>query len=123
MMRSVVCTADADGLMFCDLRELCGSLGIKQGNATGTTRAIVRESGSFGFKFDSTRCILCGRCVRTMQLQSSDQIGPVCHGRGFDARIGPPSGRTWDDMNESTVQRCVDACPAGAMFIERSAQG
>ena len=102
----------------CELRDLCGSLGIKQGNATGTTRAVIHESGPYGFKFDSTRCILCGRCVRAMQLESNAKIGPAYHGRGFDARIGPPLGRTWDDMDQQTLAICVDACPTGAMFFE-----
>ena len=101
----------------CELRDLCGSLGVKQGNATGTTREIVRESGAYGFKFDSSRCIQCGRCVRTMQQQSSDKIGPTCHGRGFDLRIGAPLGRSWHDMDEETVRICVAACPTGAMCI------
>jgi ferredoxin len=103
----------------CELRDLCGSLGVKQGNATGTTRAIVRESGAFGFKFNSSRCILCGRCVREMQQHPSDKIGPAYHGRGFDARIGPPLGRTWDDMDQETVNACVAVCPTGAMVAEK----
>jgi NADH dehydrogenase/NADH:ubiquinone oxidoreductase subunit G len=53
-----------------------------------------------------------------MQLQSTDKIGPAYHGRGFDARIGAPLGRTWGNMDEQTLAICVDACPTGAMFFE-----
>ncbi len=100
----------------CELRDLCGALTIRQGNATGTTRAILRESGAHGFRFDSSRCILCGRCVRAMQQERPDKIGPAYHGRGFDARIGPPLGRSWNDMDQPTVATCIAACPTGAMW-------
>ena len=101
----------------CELRDLCGELGIKQTDYTGTLREIDRESGPHGFQFDSSRCVLCGRCVRTAQGLGVT-IGPACHGRGFDARIGPPLGRTWDDMDLGTLRACALACPTGAMCIE-----
>lgn len=103
----------------CELRDICGALGVRQGNATGTTRAVARERGAHGFRFDSTRCILCGRCVRATQLLGCDKIAPGFHGRGFDARIAPPLGRTWDDMDDQTLVTCVAACPTGAMCTER----
>ncbi|MFA7172997.1 MAG: 2Fe-2S iron-sulfur cluster-binding protein [Kiritimatiellia bacterium] len=102
----------------CELRDLCGALGVRQGSATGTTRAVAREQGAQGFRFDSTRCILCGRCVRATQLLGSEKIAPAFHGRGFDARIAPPLGRNWDDMEEQTLVACVAACPTGAMYME-----
>ncbi|MDD2599502.1 MAG: 2Fe-2S iron-sulfur cluster-binding protein [Kiritimatiellae bacterium] len=102
----------------CELRDLCGTLGVRQGGATGSTRAVAREQGARGFRFDSTRCILCGRCVRATQLLGSGKIAPGFHGRGFDARIAPPLGRTWDDMEEQTLAACVAACPTGAMWME-----
>jgi len=101
----------------CELRDLCGEIGIKQADYTGTLRKIVREKGPYGFRFDSSRCVLCGRCVRTAQVMET-AIGPACHGRGFDERIGPPLGRTWEDMNIETLTACTEACPTGAMVIE-----
>lgn len=105
----------------CGLRDLCGEFGVKQPDHTGTLRAITRESGPNGFQFDSSRCILCGLCERTAH-QLGAKIGPACHGRGFDARIGPPLGRSWADMDIETLIACADVCPTGAMFFERSAQ-
>ena len=102
----------------CELRDLCGELGIRQTNYTGTIREIFRESGPGGFQFDSSRCILCGRCVRTAQ-NLGVKIGPACHGRGFDARIGPPLGRSWDDIDVETLTACADVCPTGAMVAAR----
>jgi len=100
----------------CELRDLCGELGIKQADYTGTLREIVRETGPHGFQFDSSRCVLCGRCVRTAK-EMDVSIGPACHGRGFDARIGPPLGRTWEDMDLGTLRACAIACPTGAMCM------
>lgn len=101
----------------CLLRDLCGELGAQQLDHTGTQRAIVRESTCKGFHFDSSRCILCGLCERTAQ-KLGVKIGPACHGRGFAARIGPPLGRSWDDMELQTLIACADVCPTGAMVFE-----
>ena len=98
----------------CELRDLCGALAVKQPPYVGTNRHIFREQGPGGFRFDSSRCILCGRCVRAAAELKTD-ISPACHGRGFDARIAPPLGRTWNDMQLETLKVCVDACPTGAM--------
>ncbi len=100
----------------CELRDLCEEFTIIQPAYTGTSRAIHRECGPGGFRFDSSRCVLCNRCVRTAGAMGA-VIGPACHGRGFDARIGPPLGRTWNDIESATLAVCVAACPTGAMAM------
>lgn len=99
----------------CRLRELCEEAGAKQITFQGAPGAILRQQGHDArFRFDTSRCVLCGICVRTAR-QSGEAIGPAFHGRGFGARIGPPLGRAWDDIPQALLAACAAACPTGAM--------
>jgi ferredoxin len=103
----------------CRLRDLCTLSGAKQSTFAGGCGTAVRER-SGRFRFDSSRCVLCGLCVRTSE-QMHASIAPAFHGRGFDARIAPPLGRTWGDVPEPLLAACAAACPTGAMSWEKDA--
>lgn len=103
----------------CRLRERCAEAGAQQTAFAGACASIVREHSTGGFRFDSSRCVLCGLCVRTAEKLGAP-IGPAFHGRGFDARIGPPLGRSWDEVPSPVLQACVAACPTGAMAAARA---
>ena len=98
----------------CRLRELCASADAKQAAFAGEPRPILRQRSRNGFRFDSSRCVLCGLCVRTAQ-KAGASLAPAFHGRGFEAQIGPPHGRTWDDIPEAVLAMVAAVCPTGAM--------
>lgn len=99
----------------CRLRDLCGESGARQAAFPGAPAAVLRQqSRDARFRFDTSRCVLCGICVRTAR-QSGETVGPSFHGRGFGARVGPPLGRTWDDVPQALLAACAAACPTGAM--------
>ncbi len=98
----------------CRLRELCAAADAKQASFGGEARPILRQQSRNGFSFDSSRCVLCGLCVRTAQ-KAGASLAPAFHGRGFEAQIGPPHGRTWDDIPESVLAMAAAVCPTGAM--------
>ena len=100
----------------CRLRELCASADAKQESFAGEPRPILRQRSRNGFRFDSSRCVLCGLCVRTAQ-KAGASLAPAFHGRGFEAQIGPPHGRTWDDIPEAVLARVAAVCPTGAMTV------
>ncbi|MDD4102035.1 MAG: 2Fe-2S iron-sulfur cluster-binding protein [Kiritimatiellae bacterium] len=100
----------------CRLRELCAQVDARQRTFKGASRAVIRRH-SRGFRFDSARCVLCGICVRYAQ-QVGASIAPAFHGRGFNEFIGPPLGRTWDDVPEEILSACAAACPTGAMTFQ-----
>ena len=102
----------------CRLREVCEEVGVKQATfAGGGCSAVVRQQTASGFRFDSSRCVLCGICVRVAQ-QMGASVAPAFHGRGFDALIGPPLGRTWADVPAPVLAACAEACPTGAMCCD-----
>ena len=98
----------------CRLREVCATVGAKQPLPEGACSPIIREQTRTGFCFDASRCILCGLCVRAAKARGVS-LAPACHGRGFEARIGPPLGRTWDDLSEAVLRDSAAICPTGAM--------
>lgn len=100
----------------CRLRALCAQTGARQRTFKGASRPVLRQQ-SRGFSFDSARCVLCGICVRHAR-QSNANIAPAFHGRGFSAFIGPPLGRTWDDVPAELLAGCAAACPTGAMTYQ-----
>ena len=97
----------------CALRTLSGAVQAKQSTYAGGVAALVRADAP-GFHFDSSRCVLCGICVRTAQNMEAS-VGPSFRGRGFDAQIAPPLGRAWHDIPAEVLAACAEACPTGAM--------
>ena len=98
----------------CRLRDLCAATGARQAAFAGERSAIVRDHDGRGFAFDSSRCVLCGICVRTAATMKAS-IAPTFQGRGFGAQITPPLGRTWGDVAPDVLATCAAACPTGAM--------
>jgi len=99
----------------CRLRDLCAEAGAKQTAFAGERSAVVRSEDGRGFAFDSSRCVLCGICVRTAETMGAS-VAPTFRGRGFDAQIAPPLGRTWTDVAPDVLAACAASCPTGAMW-------
>ncbi len=104
----------------CRLREAAEVTGAKQHHG-GRARGVVRERARCGFGFDSSRCVLCGLCVKRA-AQADDACGVAFVGRGFDMRVGLPVGRSWDDVAVDCLRDCAAVCPTGAMTMEKLAQ-
>jgi len=101
----------------CRLRDLCTEAGARQAAFAGERSAVVRDGNGQGFVFDASRCVLCGICVRTAATMGAS-VAPTFRGRGFDARIAPPLGRTWGDVAPEVLAACAASCPTGAMIGE-----
>ena len=98
----------------CRLRDLCTEAGARQATFVGERSAVVRDDNGQGFAFDASRCVLCGICVRTAETMGAS-VAPTFRGRGFDAQIAPPLGRTWGDVAPEVLAVCAASCPTGAM--------
>ena len=98
----------------CRLRDRCAEVGAKQAAFAGERSAIAREGDGRGFAFDSSRCVLCGICVRAASAMGAS-VAPAFRGRGFDAQIAPPLGRAWGDIAPEVLAACAASCPTGAM--------
>lgn len=70
------------------------------------------------FTFDSSKCIVCSRCVRACdEIQGT--LALTIEGRGFDSRVSVDMGSNFLDSSCVSCGACVQACPTEAL-IEKS---
>lgn len=67
---------------------------------------------------DDSKCILCGKCVRTC-AQVHDRKVLSFAGRGFDTRIVADADFTLEESTCVSCNRCVTVCPVGALVDKR----
>ena len=70
-----------------------------------THREVVYEPG---------KCIACGLCIGIAKAMN-EPIGLTFVNRGFAVRVAPPLGRSLAEALTVSAERCVNACPTGAL--------
>jgi ferredoxin len=99
----------------CKLRRYATTYGAKPG-ARGTFERpplqIVQRCA--GVLFESGKCIRCGLCVEITR-SAGEELGLTFVNRGFDVRVAVPLGGTLEQGLRISAQRCVEACPTGAL--------
>ena len=98
----------------CELQELTQTLGIRKNAFTGEKTKPRFDDVAPGIVLDTTKCILCGRCVEACnKFQGLGILG--FSKRGFDTVISPVYGLSMDDVNCMQCGQCVNVCPTGAL--------
>ena len=64
--------------------------------------------------FEQGKCIDCGLCVEIASSES-DGIGLAFTGRGFDVKVAVPFGRNLREGLGNVAEKCIKACPVGAL--------
>jgi NADH dehydrogenase/NADH:ubiquinone oxidoreductase subunit G len=64
--------------------------------------------------YEPGKCIRCGKCVRITEREG-ERLGLAYIGRGYDVRIGVPFNEQLSAGLEKTAEKCVLACPTGAL--------
>lgn len=67
---------------------------------------------------DESKCILCGKCVRTCE-QVVDRAVLSFADRGFGTKIVADNGKTLEKSTCVSCNRCVTVCPVGALIDRR----
>ena len=67
---------------------------------------------------DDSKCILCGKCVRTCS-QVHDRKVLSFAGRGFETKIVADADFTLEKSACVSCNRCVTVCPVGALVDKR----
>lgn len=80
-------------------------------------RAFIDTSSPYILKDDS-KCILCGKCVRTCN-QVSDRKVLAFADRGFNTKIVADADFSLEDSSCVSCNRCVTVCPVGALIDKR----
>ncbi len=98
----------------CRLREACQAAGVQGAAARAPRRDARRIVAPGGVVVEHAKCIVCGICVR-LTRQRGDALGLAFIGRGFDVRIGPPAGYSWNDLSGEMLRAAAAHCPTGAL--------
>ncbi len=98
----------------CELQAIAKRLGIQENRFEGEMPKQVMDTSSPSVVRDSSKCILCRRCVEVCQQgQSVGALFPV--DRGFDTVIAPSAKKPLGEVACVACGQCVAACPVGAL--------
>jgi formate dehydrogenase major subunit len=108
----LTCSANGD----CELQDMAGAVGLREvryGAAGASHRDAPTDTSNPYFTFESSKCIVCNRCVRACE-EVQGTFALTIEGRGFDARVS--FGGT-DVFGSECVScgACVQACPTATL--------
>ncbi len=102
----------------CELQALCEERGISGVRFEGAKRVVTIDALSPSIVRDTSKCILCGRCVSTCNKVQG--LGVLAFtNRGFDTEVGPAFGYSMRDVNCVYCGQCIEACPVAALHERR----
>lgn len=107
----------------CLLQDYAYRYGVKfrehDGDRRGTGAAGWTDTSSPYILRDESKCILCGKCVRTCAVIPDRNVLGFA-GRGFHTKISADSDQTLEESSCVSCNRCVVICPVGALIDRRS---
>ena len=113
----LTCAANGD----CELQDMAGAVGLREVryDAAGATHlGLPKDTSNPYFQFDSSKCIVCSRCVRACE-EIQGTFALTIAGRGFDSRVAPGPAADFFSSECVSCGACVQACPT-ATLVEKS---
>ena len=99
----------------CELQAIAKRLGIRENRFEGEMPKRIEDTSSPAIVRDSSKCILCRRCVEVCQnVQTVGTLFAV--DRGFDTVIAPTAKKELAEAVCVACGQCVSACPVGALY-------
>jgi iron-only hydrogenase group A len=98
----------------CELQKLCDELGIKDIEFQGAKREAKIDNLSYSIIRDTSKCILCGRCVSTCRDVQGIGILDFTK-RGFNTEVAPAFDYSMKDVPCVYCGQCIQACPVAAL--------
>ncbi len=111
----LTCAANGD----CELQTQAGKVGLRDVRYAKipeieTHLDLEKDTSNPYFTFDSSKCIVCSRCVRACsEVQGTFAL--TIAGRGFDSRVSPGMGEAFLDSECVSCGACVQACPTATL--------
>ena len=103
----------------CELQELGEIIQVEEFKYEGARSKDFIDSSSPSIVRDSSKCILCRRCVTVCnEIQGVGVLNPQL--RGFETFIGPAEDMLLSESVCSNCGQCVLVCPVGALKEKNS---
>lgn len=98
----------------CELQRLCQELGVREDAFAGEKSEPTFDTVSPGIVRNTSKCVLCGRCVETCtKVQGLGILGYM--NRGFKTKVAPIYDKSFADVNCMQCGQCINVCPVGAL--------
>ena len=102
----------------CLLQKYAYRYEVKFREHDGAMRPNLVDTSSPYILKDNSKCILCGKCVRTCNRVDERQVLSFAE-RGYDTRIVLDADQTFATSKCVSCNRCVAVCPVGALIDKR----
>ncbi|NLC04313.1 MAG: 4Fe-4S dicluster domain-containing protein [Tissierellia bacterium] len=102
----------------CLLQKYSYEYDVKFEDHEGARRPVLSDTSSPYILRDNSKCILCGKCVRTCAQIDERQILSFSE-RGYDTKIIFGADQTIEESYCVSCNRCVVVCPVGALVDKR----
>jgi formate dehydrogenase major subunit len=108
----LTCSANGD----CELQDMAGAVGLRDvryGQEGAKHRTEPTDESNPYFTFDSSKCIVCSRCVRACE-EVQGTFALTIEGRGLGSKVATG---TADFLSSECVScgACVQACPTATL--------
>lgn len=101
----------------CRLQELAIRYGVKRIRFKNSKNKAQIDRSSKSIVIDSSKCILCGDCVR--MCNEVQNVGAIDFAfRGSKMTVSPAFGNCIADTNCVSCGQCAAVCPTGAIIIK-----
>ncbi len=98
----------------CELQALAAQVGVREDAFKGEKTAPTYDDASNGIVRDTSKCVLCGRCVNACEkIQGLGVLNFI--NRGFKTTVGPVFDLSLKDVNCIQCGQCINVCPVGAL--------
>ncbi len=105
----------------CELQALSKDLGIGDVKYKGASAPVYTDSSSLSLTRDSSKCILCRRCVSVCQeIQKVGCLFP--NNRGFETVVGPAFNEMIGEVTCVNCGQCAAVCPVAAIVEKDDTQ-
>ena len=109
----LTCPANGD----CELQDMAGAVGLRDvryGMDGENHLERSKDETNPYFTFDSSKCIVCSRCVRACsEVQGTFAL--TIAGRGFGSQVSPSEQQPFLDSECVSCGACVQACPTATL--------
>ncbi len=100
---------------YCELLHVAKLTGARDDAFAGMHSKTYVDRLAPGLVRDTSKCILCGRCVA--RCQNAHGLGILgFENRGFNTVVSPAENRSFADSPCIQCGQCVNVCPTGALM-------